>query len=170
VALGKSMAESANIFAPEQFDGNQLKTTPDNSRAAIQQYSTEVANAIPSFQFQPSLMDNLFASGDQTFSASEAAMFLKVIQDNDTSDLERNLRVYQTAYENMRSITVPSGLKDLHLEAINMLASTIKIYQAIEEANSDPVKANLALSAYGQIMDQVMNWAQKMVSFVKAQP
>ncbi len=154
------MSAGEQLFAPEPINDDQIKTTDDNSRAAIQRYAGEVATA-------------LALPPDQIVSQeSEASLFLKALQNNDFSELSQVLINYQTAYENLKNIQepVPIDLLSLHKEQLNMLSSLIKVYQAIIEFNADPLKANLALQKYEAISLELTDWLQKLAEVIQSHP
>lgn len=152
------MSAGDQLFAPEPIDDKKIKTTTDNSKAAIQRYAKEAATALNS-----SLTKN---------SNTEASLFLKALQNNDFSELNQILINYQTAYQDLKDINVPipTDLLPLHKEQLNMLSSLIKVYQAIKDFNADPLKANLALQKYETISLEFINWLQKLSEFINSHP
>lgn len=149
------IAGSGNLFTPEKIDESQIKTIPDNSRQAIQNYAA-AANA--SFSYP------------KTQSGSETEMFLNAIENNDFSELELHLQSYKNAYGRLKELTVPNELVSIHKEQLEIFSKLIKIYEAIKEINTDPLKANLALQAYQTATEQFLGWLQKLSEFIQAHP
>lgn len=151
------IASSGSLFAPDKIDDNEIKTTADNSQAAIQKYaaaaSTAMASVVPQEAYK--------------ITNSESQIFLNAIEENDFSELDLVQKVYQDTYENFKKLTVPSDMLSLHKEQLNIISSLIKIYQAVKEIDTDPLKANLALQAYESLRNQFANWLQELSQFIK---
>lgn len=143
------------LFTPEVIDEKQIKTTPDNSRATIQRYALEASIAIPAIENREE---------------NEAALFLNAMQSNDFSKIDSTLETYQTAYQNLQKIVVPTNLVPLHKEQLEIISSLTKVYQAIKEIETDPLKANLALQKYQGILLQLTGWSQKLIEFLRSHP
>lgn len=148
------------LFAPDKIDDSQIKTTADNSRQAIQRYAA-AAETI----FQSSSVKS-----DSPQSGSETEMFSKAVENGDFTELNRRLQEYQTIHQKLPTLTVPSDLVAIHKEQLNIFSALIKIYQAIEQINTDPLKANLALQHYANIRQQFSNWLEKLAKFIEAHP
>lgn len=144
------------LFAPDKIDDSQIKTSPDNSQAAIQRYATMAAVSIP--YYGPEMP------------SSETEAFLKAVEENNFDELDKRLQDYQKAYKNLKELQVPIELLPLHKEQLSIFSSVIKIYEGIKEINTDPLKANLALQAYEPIRQQFIVWMQKVGEFIQAHP
>jgi len=149
----------ASLFAPETIDDSQIKTIPDNSRLAIQNFAAAATAAL-----------DIKSEADPQTSQGESEMFLNALENNDFSLLEKRLKDYQDAYEKLKKLTVPSELLPLHKEQLEIISQTIKIYQGIKEINTDPLKANLALQSYELVREQFANWLKNLAEFIKAHP
>jgi hypothetical protein len=149
----------SNLFAPDKIDDSQIKTTPDNSQTAVRRYAAVAAVAL-----------SYNRSAEIYALKNENEIFLKAMESNNFSELEARLKNYQTAYENLKKLTVPSDLLPLHKEQLNIFSSLIKIYQAIRDINSDPLKANLALQNYKPLSEQFVSWLRKLTEFINAHP
>jgi hypothetical protein len=154
-SIQETINNAGSLFAPDKITDEQIKTTPDNSKEAVQRFAAQVATTIPS------------SVGSDLLAQSEAEMFLSALEKNDFTSLEKELQIYQGAYEKLKGLTVPSNLAPLHKEQLEILSQTIKIYQAIKEINIDPLKANLALQAYELLGQRVLNWTQKLSQFIQ---
>ena len=154
------IAGSDKLFAPDPIDESQIKTTSDNSRRSIQNYAAAASTAITS----------IAARAGYNFSDSESQLFLNALEKNDFSELDLVQKMYQDTYEKLKTLTVPSDMLALHEEQLNIFSTTIKIYQAIKEINTDPLKANLALQAYEPLKQQFINWALQVGQFIEAHP
>jgi len=149
-AVKEIINSQQTIFSPDPIQENQIKIINDNSQAAIQNYASQASAAFP----------------DMTFKKSETEIFLDAIENNDFTGLDWELQTYQTAYENLKRLTVPADLLQIHKEQLNIISSLIKIFQAIKNINEDPLKANLALQTYQSAMLQYSAWTQKLVLFL----
>jgi len=162
-AIGQAIQEVLrsypSLFAPDKIDDSQIKTSLDNSKRAIQNYATAAAIA---FYYKP--------QKEIQISQSETEIFLEALENNNFSKLNILLENYKSAYTNLKELTVPTKLIPLHKEQLNILSSTIKIYQAIKEINSDPLKANLALQTYSQLKERLKNWLQELSKFIESHP
>ena len=97
-------------------------------------------------------------------------MFSNAIENNDFSELELHLQSYKNAYGRLKELTVPNELVSIHKEQLEIFSKLIKIYEAIKEINTDPLKANLALQAYQTTTEQFLGWLQKLSEFIQAHP
>jgi len=156
----QTLAGADILFAPDPIDESQIKTTSDNSRRSIQNYAAAASAAISSVGNQ----------AGYNFSDSESQLFLNALEKNDFSELELVQKMYQDTYEKFKMLTVPSDMLALHKEQLNIFSTTIKVYQAIKEINTDPLKANLALQAYEPLKQQFGNWALQVGQFIEAHP
>lgn len=143
------------IFAPEIIAPDEIRTTNLNDPQSIQNYLKKVRDC---FNFEKT----------EFSSKIEAQTFLDAIQDNDFSVLEGRLQEYQKSYQNLKLLTVPSDFFVLHTQLMNIFSSLAKMYQAIINIESDPLKANLALQQYAVSMEQAIQWAQNFEATVKS--
>lgn len=150
-AVRQIMLAGEQLFAPDPIDDKQIKTTTDNSPAAIQRYALGASTAIP-------MIEN---DGED-----EADLFLNAMQSGDFSKLNSILELHQTAYQNLKMLVVPTELIPLHKEQLNIISGLIKIYQAIKQTEADPLVANLALQKYQVILSQLTGWLQKLDVFI----
>src|SRR3989339_155068 len=134
------------IFAPDPIELNEIKTTTDNSLESIQLYIKKVSECV--------------SCNDQLYLKIEAQIFLDAIQNNDFTEATSQLREYPESYQKLKSLTVPSDFLTLHIQIMNILSGSIKVYQAIINVTSDPLKANLALQQYEVFLNQTIQWAQ----------
>lgn len=156
------------IFAPEPIDESQIKTTSDNSKSSIQNYAGKMATAITSHSSDTPPSE--VPTGDASVEEAEALSFLNAIQNNDFSELDNTLLLYQASYQNLKKFEapVPTDLLLLHKEQINMFSSLIKIYQAIREINTDPLRANLALQQYQVISQELSDWMGRLAAVIES--
>lgn len=140
------------LFAPDPIDDNQIKTTSDNSKTAIQLYASAASKCIPVINS----------------SISEPDLFLQSMQNNDFSELDRISGLYQKGYDCLLGLTVPTDLLSIHKEQLNIFSSMIKTYQAIKGTNDDPLKTILAIQNYQTIASQLDSWLQKLTEFMRS--
>ncbi len=129
----------ANFFSSAEADSNNTKTNNDNSAHSIKQYFFAVSVAI---QPQAGIRE------------LDSQIFSEAIESNDYSKLESVLQNYQGDYARLKELTVPSELTELHKKLLNIFSGIIKIYSAVKDFNSDPLKAYLALQSYPTIRRQ----------------
>jgi len=142
------------LFEPEVIDEKQIKTTTDNSRAAIQAYAKKAHDGFSSLK-------------EKDTSKIETQIFLDAMQSNNFSEMENQIQSYQEAYQNLKELTVPGDFLLLHTQVMNIFSSLIKTYQAIMEIESDPLKANLALQKYTVLLEQTLQWAKSFELAIK---
>lgn len=159
------MAGADTLFAPDLIDTNQIKTSPDNSRTAVQHYAAAASVAMTMVATQVEATQE-----QKSFSGSESQIFLNALQKNDFSELDLRLKIYQDTYEKFKTLTVPSDMLALHKQQLNIFSSLIKIYQAIKEVNSDPLKADLALQSYDVLRGQLADWLKSFAQIIKDHP
>jgi len=143
------------IFAPEQIIQGEIKTTGDNSQKAIQNYIKDIRAC-----FDP--------ERDKSSSKIEMQLFLDAMQNNDFSKIESQLQEYQKTYQKLKLLTVPGDFLVLHTQLMDIFSSLDKIYQAIMNIESDPLKANLALQQYLVSLNQTIQWAQDFETLIKS--
>jgi len=144
------------IFAPEPIDKNQIKIIADNSRSAIVQYASEASHALD-YEKNPEIQ----------VSEDEPAMFQKAMESSDFSELDFNLNNLRNTYKTLKTLSVPSDLLLLHKEQLEIFSSLIKIYEAVKNIDSDPLRTNLALQKYITTSQQFGNWMQKLGQFTE---
>jgi hypothetical protein len=149
---------------PDEINDSQIKTINDNSQPAIQKYAAAAAEALSYSRdaYPPETQGQV--------SESESALFLNALENNNFAELDFRLRNYQEAYKKLKDLSVPSDLLSLHKEQTEIISSLIKIYQAIKEIDTDPLKANLALQAYQPLTEKFMGWLEKLANFIQSHP
>lgn len=146
---------SDQLFAPDPIDESQIKITDDNSKNAIQKYALAVMKAI-------------YPNGPPSQqTTAEIDILLKAMENNDFTETDTELNDYQTAYQQLLRITVPTKLIDLHIKQLNFFSTIIKIYQNVKTTNEDPLKTILALQAYQNTLDQLSAWTNKLGKFIE---
>lgn len=142
--LQKANENILNIKFPE------IKTSPDNSKKAIETYLAEA---------QKILRDNL--KGEPLLS------ILEEINKNNGGGLEKLLAVisaHEAAANQIEEMPIPapSDLKDLMTEEVRLLRITANVLRALTNIESDPLGAIAAIKQLGVV---IQNWADLQVKF-----
>lgn len=141
--LQKANENILNIKPPE------IKTSPDNSKEAVELYLTET---------QKIIKDNL--KGEPLISV------LEEINKNNGQGLEKLLPIisaHETTANQIEEKTAPSDLRDLMTEEIRLLRITANVLRALTNIESDPLGA---LAATGQFGAVIQNWADLQMKFI----
>ena len=131
-----------NIKLPE------IKTSPDNSKEAIELYLTET---------QKILKDNL--KGEPLLS------ILEEINKNNGGGIEKLLPImsaHEAAANQIEEKSVPSDLKDLMTEEIRLLRITANVLRALTNIENDPLGAIAATKQFEAIL---LNWSELQQKF-----
>lgn len=145
--LIKANENILNIKPPE------IKTSPDNSKKAIELYLAEV---------QKILRDNL--KGESLLS------ILEEINKNNGEGLEKLLPVineHEAAANQIENIAAPSDLKNLITEEIRLLRITANILRALTNIETDPIATIVAAKQFGVIVDNWKELQQKFDALIK---
>ncbi len=155
--IGEINAASQQAFAPEKVSDEQIKLTADNSAAAIKVYAVALATSLKS---QP---------GNQPYQ-TDSEMFAQALKTGNFDEVKLAETTYQDAYQKVRQLTVPRDFLSLHKEILDILSTMTKVYGAIQNFTSDPLKTNLALQVYQNINSQLYNWLGKVNVFIQQHP
>lgn len=98
---------------------------------------------------------------------SEIQSFEKAIESNDFSQMEKNRQAYLETYHNLKALTVPQDLVYFHKGILAAYWVTVNIYTAVENIQSDPVKASVALVQYGQMAQKTADLLMQLVDQIK---
>lgn len=145
--LKKANENILNIKLPE------IKTSPDNSKKAVEIYLTET---------QKILKDNL---------GGEPLMpILEDINQNNGKGLEKLLPIisgHEAAANQIEETPVPSSLKDLITEEIRLLRITANILKALTSIENDPLGAIAATKQFEALFKSWLELQQKFNVFVE---
>ncbi len=136
-----------NIKLPE------IKTSPDNSKEAIELYLTET---------QKILKDNL--KGEPLLS------ILEEINKNNGQGLEKLLPIisaHEAAANQLEEISAPNSVKDLMAEEIKLLRITANVLRALTNIENDPLGAIAATKQFEAILSNWSGLQQKFNAFIK---
>ncbi len=136
-----------NIKQPE------IKTSPNNSKEAIELYLTET---------QKIIKDNL--NGEPLLS------ILEDINKNKGQEVEKLLPIisaHETAANQIEEKTMPSDLKNLMTEEIQLLRITSNILRAVISAETDPLGTIAAIKQFGALLENWVNLQNKSNEFIK---
>ncbi|MFH1175463.1 MAG: hypothetical protein V1698_01940 [bacterium] len=136
-ALSAAVQRSYQEFTPPQIPSDQIIINDDNSEDSIKLYGQKMSACLTPIT-QVSSID--IDEGKITFDN------LVVLCEN-------------TAI-NMKKISVPSDLAELHKKHISLLIIQTNVIKAVADIQNDPLKANIALSQLGTIRklsEEVLN-------------
>jgi hypothetical protein len=163
--LSNSMVEQmVNPATKKVFSFSDIKTTPDSSVKAVQDYS----NALNSI-FKKSSM--LFKSSYEGVAYEISKNFADVLQKYvaNTEDasildgLDPTIREMRALVEAMSGMNVPEEFLALHLGALNGIERAVENLSDIKLANSDPI---LAMGA-GQKLEENINLLQDTINSLR---
>lgn len=141
--LGKANKNVLNIKPPE------IKTSPDNSKKAVELYLIETQKIIKNNLKGPMLMS-----------------ILEEINKNNGQGVEKLLPVisaHEAAANQIEEKTVPSSLKDLITEEIRLLRITANVLRALTNIENDPLGGLAATKQFGVV---IQNWADLQMKFI----
>ncbi|MDO8676276.1 MAG: hypothetical protein Q7K16_01345 [Candidatus Azambacteria bacterium] len=136
-----------NIKQPE------IKTSPNNSKEAIELYLAEA---------QKILKDNL--NGEPLLS------ILEEINKNNGGGLEKLLTIisaHEDAANQIEERPVPSSVKDLMTEEIQLLRITANVLRALTNIETDPLGTIAAIKQFGALLENWVNFQNKFNTFIK---
>ncbi len=140
-AIQQVISQAMEEFSLPHIPDEEIVISADNSQAAIQFYAGKMVEAIEQWESKSSIdQGNSFES--------ESELFYYAIQDRDFTEIDKYIKFYQGAAEELKQIPVPAGLKDIHKEQIGIFQVTANIFKAIKQIDQDPLKTNLALEQY----------------------
>jgi len=145
--VAKANENILNIKSPE------IKTSPDNSKAAIELYLSEA---------QKILRDNL--KGESLLS------ILEEINKNNGVGVEKLLPIisaHEAAANQVEEKTTPSSLKNLMTEEVRMLRITANVLRALTNVETDPIATIVAAKQFGAVMQSWVELQQKFNIFVE---
>lgn len=140
--LEKGNENILNIKLPE------IKTSPDNSKEAIELYLTET---------QKIIKDNL--KGPMLIS------ILEEINRNNGQGLEKLLPIisaHETTANEIEEKTAPSDLKDLMTEEVRLLRITANVLRALTNIENDPLGTIVATKQFGAV---IQSWLELQIKF-----
>ena len=143
------------LFAPEEINENELSTTNNNDKQTINAY----------FKKMEEILSSSYLQSEEV----EAQMFLDSIKNNDTTRLQGALQDYKNVYEKLKKVTIPSNFLNLHKKQLNIFSSLIKVYSAIINIETDPLKATLAIDHYSLLLEQLISWTQEISTAIQSQ-
>jgi len=154
-AFQKAMLDSIQEFSPLNIPDSEIKTSSDNSAAAIQFYAGKIIEIMDNWAEKTSIdQGELFES--------ESQMIYQAIQTGDFSQIDKHIEFYKGVSEDLKQIISPSRFADIHKEQISILKAMSNIFKAIKKIDQDPLKANLALEQYQNTAELTTQMLQKL--------
>ena len=140
-AIQEVMNKAIQEFSLPNIPDEEIIISSDNSIIAIENYAKRVVNVIDYWAKTTSIDQNRLYE-------TENELFYYAIQNNDFTEFHKYIKFYKEVSKNIKQISVPSDLKEIHKEQIGIFIILSNIYQAIENIDNDPLKARLALEQY----------------------
>ena len=95
---------------------------------------------------------------------SELAIIKDAIDANNTKNIEALLGDYQDTIKNLKTISVPSGIADLHKRQIAIFQLDANILESVKNFQNDPVKAMAAMEAYPKALEMLQKWQEDFMA------
>lgn len=140
------------------IEENEIKISNDNSPEAIKKYVLEFSDSVKDiFEFSLTQEGNL----------PKAALLSKPGNFKPIKDLfyQYNQKA-QEVIDKLLDLTVPSDLKEIHLEAINLALSFQRLFLTTSQLEQDPIKAILAFGEIPTKIFEVNRIAQKLINYL----
>jgi len=139
-----SDAEKILSQMPEIFNAtindNQISILEDNSKEAIESYLDKISSIMGSDSF-------MFKSGN-------IEIIIKAFENDTLPDLDEFLKTAKDDVEQIRNISTPSSLKEIHKELLSLFVITRNVIISLRGANDDFLKAYFALQEFGKLPDK----------------
>jgi len=98
------------------------------------------------------------------FNASDIEIVAQAMQSGQYNNLEYIIAGYRTAYEQIKNLKVPANLINIHQQQLIIYSQMDKILTALRQHKQDPVKALIALKTYQEILPNLINLLQEIVT------
>ncbi|MBA7703642.1 hypothetical protein ES703_112432 [subsurface metagenome] len=153
------MENSREIFNqfPEIFDmtisDQEIKISQDNSKETIQVYLSKLSSLINSddFFFQKNGIEIL----SETFETENFSKLNGIIKLNDVK------------IEQLKYLSVPSSLKEIHKQGLKTAILTRNIFISVRDIENDPIKAFLFAQKIDEVFDNWLNLLKEISDLVK---
>jgi len=152
-ALQKSSTHLLAEFIPD-YKEEQIKTTSDNSLAAIRNYAKEASQKI-------GVIDSCQECENKTFK-TDAQVIQECIETKNYQRVNCLTNSYLQAYQELLKITVPTDWLDIHKKLLSVFWGFHKVYQLIPEYEKDPLKGIIVLEKFGEISKDFAEVLQEM--------
>ncbi|MBU4579975.1 thrombospondin type 3 repeat-containing protein [Patescibacteria group bacterium] len=162
-AIQKIITQARQEFSLPNILDEEIVISPDNTVEAIQSYARKIVETI-----DLRVGENNINQGGVF--ESEGQMFYYAVQTKDFNEIDKNIKFYKEVSEDMKQISVPSDLIDIHKEQIGIFQVMSSIFKAIKEIDSDPLKTNLALEQYELTFELLSQTFQKLANYIKTHP
>lgn len=162
-AIQQVISQAMEEFSLPHISDEEIIISADNSQTAIQFYAGKIVEAIEQWEAKSSIdQGNLFES--------ESELFYYAIENKDFTEIDKYIRFYQGATEELKQIPVPTDLKDIHKEQIGIFWVTANIFRAIKQIDQDPLRTNLALEQYKVTKDLLGQMLLKLADYLERHP
>ncbi len=150
-ASGQSLLQFISDLNP-QISLSEIKTHNDNSFASIQNYASDLENAIPTNPYPNQTEDDILA---------------EAITTENFKKIDEYISYYKISIKNMKNISVPSAFLQNHKRQIELLMATQNIYKNIKEINNDPLKTVLALQENEKTRQEMAGVLQEFFELIQ---
>ena len=146
------LAEAAQKFDPNSLKPavaeKDLKISNDNSKESLRNYFNS---------FNRIINDSAAALSKETLSATEI----------NPGQMEEFILMYNTAYKNLKIISVPSSLVKIHQQELELLGAKSAIYRALKNYEADPLLSILASENLEKFDQEFSNLDKEIAAFIK---
>lgn len=144
-AMREAIGQQSGEFDIQDIPLGAIKISDASDKPAVSNYLTQAAASLGKIS---------------SAQGSEIEMFIAAITANDFSEVKRIQKNYELAYEQLKTVAVPSDFILFHKDILGILLATKNIYGAIQDINNDSLKATIAILKYQEINEktvEVMN-------------
>ncbi|MBL7155510.1 MAG: hypothetical protein ISS88_03385 [Candidatus Portnoybacteria bacterium] len=153
------MENSKEIFSqfPEIFDvvisDQQINIVQDNNKETIQIYLSKLSSLINS--------DNFF------FKKTGTEILLNIFETEDFSRLNEVIKLNNPTIEQIKQISVPFSLKEIHKQGLKTAILTRNIFISVRDLENDPIKAFLFAQKIDEVFNNWLNLLEKISDLTK---
>ncbi|MFH1392164.1 MAG: hypothetical protein ABIG90_00575 [bacterium] len=162
-AFKQAGVDPETVFPLPEISDDEIKIANNNSPEAIEEYVSKMYNLFEKFS---SKIEFLLSSESAETSVE---IMQQAIDTKNFSQIEELLQDNKKIVEELKKISIPSSWKNIHKEQIALLVLENNIYQAVEETETDSLRAIIALQRYPDIFISMNDLLDKMVALRKAQ-
>ncbi len=146
------LSQFPEIFNMEISD-QEIKISQNNSKEAIQDYLSKLSSIINS--------DDFF------FQENEAELLSKAIKADNFSKLNKIIKLNDLKVEQLKHLSVPSSLKEIHKQGLKITILSRNIFISIRDLENDPIKAFLFSQKIDEVFNNWLNLLEKISDLTK---
>lgn len=153
-----AMLQSGNLVeTPKIYKPTDLIISPTNTPAAIRNYGNVLSGVI---------INNSIKSRNENIIMRD---YVQQNDDTKLAELTPILNSYRKIAKGLISTSVPSDLKDLHLNILNSVSELIFIIESYQKIEADPVIALQGVGMYQETADKFRDALSSIRSYFETQ-